>query len=118
MKRIFPSLALLCIASTATFGQTASAASALPADAAPASAATLDNDGPITHGLRVFTVGHSFHAWVAPYLLRLCQSAGMNDAQMGLMSLGGSTVDDCCGILHDPPIRKGEPTAPTSRRKR
>jgi hypothetical protein len=61
-----------------------------------------DSNGPITHGLRVFTVGHSFHAWVGHLLLELARSAGYNDAQMGVMSLGGSTVLECWQIPNAP----------------
>ena len=51
---------------------------------------------PITNGLRVFTVGHSFHAWVSPLLLELAQSAGIPDHKiMGVMAVGGSTVLQC-----------------------
>jgi len=54
---------------------------------------------PIKNGLRVFTVGHSFHAWVAPLLLELAQSAGISDHKIaGVMGVGGSTVLQCWDV--------------------
>ena len=48
---------------------------------------------PITKGQRVFTVGHSFHTWVAPILDEIAKSAGISDHHVaGVWFLGGSTV--------------------------
>lgn len=51
--------------------------------------------GPITHGLRILTVGHSFHWWVNGLVIEMARSAGMNDTKGGVMALGGSTVLQC-----------------------
>jgi hypothetical protein len=67
--------------------------------------------GPIMHGLRVFTVGHSFHAWVGPILRQVAVLAGMPDHQMEVMSLGGSTVEECWEIP-DVKDRKPSPKTP------
>ena len=42
-------------------------------------------------GLRVFTCGHSFHAWIGQNLSELAQSAGISNHQVvGVSMLGGS----------------------------
>lgn len=44
-------------------------------------------------GLRVYTAGHSFHAWVAPMVRDIAQMAGIKDhAVAGVTSVGGSSV--------------------------
>ncbi len=46
-------------------------------------------------GLRIFTCGHSFHAWVPPLLEDLAKSAGISGHQtVGVSSLGGSRAID------------------------
>jgi hypothetical protein len=95
-KSLSSAFLVLCFGAGVAFGQTPAAS---PADAA----------GPINHGLRVFTVGHSFHAWVGGLLLQLARSAGYNDAQMGVMSLGGSTVLECWQIPNAPKRPKQPP---------
>jgi len=46
---------------------------------------------PITHGLRVFTCGHSFHSWVAPTLKELADAAGLRGHEVaGVQAVGGS----------------------------
>jgi len=48
---------------------------------------------PITKGQRVFTCGHSFHAWVGPLLGIVAQRAGIKDHQVvGVSMIGGSRV--------------------------
>ena len=49
-------------------------------------------------GLRVFTVGHSFHVWTAPMLGELAGAAGIEGHEVASMSLGGSTVKNCWDI--------------------
>ena len=72
---------------------------ACPAFAQPAGSTDAVSVGPITKGLRVFTVGHSFHVWVAPILFKIAQSAGIPDHQIaGILDLGGSTVLDCWDV--------------------
>lgn len=45
------------------------------------------------NGLRVFTVGHSFHVWVAPLLNQMALAAGLTEHKIaGVSSIGGSTV--------------------------
>src|SRR5579862_8580637 len=44
-------------------------------------------------GLRVFTCGHSFHAFTPPILSDIAKSAGIKDHEAaGLLSIGGSRV--------------------------
>ena len=73
--------------------------------------------GPIMHGLRVFTVGHSFHAWVAPLLSEVVFMAGMPDHQMEVLSVGGSTVETCWKIpgVKDPTANPNFPRVNTAR---
>lgn len=97
MKSITSFFVLLFCCASLAFGQ------------APATAPSAADSAPITHGLRVFTVGHSFHAWVGHMLLEVAQAAGMKDAQMGLMSLGGSTVLECWQIPNTPNRKKLPP---------
>ena len=48
---------------------------------------------PIAKGQRVFTCGHSFHAWVGPLLGIVAQRAGIKDHQVvGVSMIGGSRV--------------------------
>jgi hypothetical protein len=48
---------------------------------------------PITKGQRVFTIGHSFHFWVAPLLAEVAKSAGIEGHQIvGVNFIGGSRV--------------------------
>src|SRR6202044_2219547 len=48
---------------------------------------------PITKGQRVFTCGHSFHAWVPGIVADLCKKADISDhVQIGISSIGGSQV--------------------------
>lgn len=48
---------------------------------------------PSDAGLRVFTCGHSFHAWVAGMLRDMAASAGIKNHQVvGVSSIGGSLV--------------------------
>jgi hypothetical protein len=63
---------------------------------------------PITGGQRVFTCGHSFHAFVYPLLAEMAKSAGIADHQMaGSSRIGGSRV-----IQHwDVPEEKNEAKA-------
>jgi hypothetical protein len=57
-------------------------------DAKPAGQAT-----PITHGLRVFTCGHSFHYWIPDILSDMAKSAGIKGHEaVGLSAIGGSRV--------------------------
>lgn len=57
-----------------------------PAPAQPALAAP-------PAGLRVYTAGHSFHAWVAPMVRDIAQLAGIKDHTVaGVSSVGGSSV--------------------------
>ena len=60
---------------------------------------------PITQGLRVFTCGHSFHAWVADLLVEMAEGAGISGHQkVGLSSIGRSPA-----IFHwDVPEEKNE----------
>ncbi len=45
------------------------------------------------NGLRVFTCGHSFHAWVADILSEIAMSAGISNHQVvGVSSIGASTA--------------------------
>jgi len=85
MKKLTSYFALLCCSAAVTFAQTSDTSS-----------------GPITHGLRVFTVGHSFHSWVGQILLEMAKAAGMNDARMNVTYLGGSTVLECWQIPNLP----------------
>jgi len=55
---------------------------------------------PVPKGLRVLTVGHSFHAWVGPLLKGVVASAGIQGHEANVMSLGGSTVLQCWDIPH------------------
>ncbi len=49
--------------------------------------------GHVSNGLRIFVTGHSFHVFVAPMLAELVLAAGIEGhEQVGLQSLGGSTV--------------------------
>ncbi len=59
-----------------------------PAADAPATA------GPVTTGQRVFTCGHSFHAfWINPILADMAQGAGITGHQtVGISKIGGSRV--------------------------
>ena len=63
---------------------------------APLTAARADESvstAPVPAGLRVFTCGHSFHAWVAPILADLADSAGIKEHRLaGVSSIGGSRV--------------------------
>jgi hypothetical protein len=67
----------------------------LPA-AEPCRAANPNGDqssAPITHGLRVFTCGHSFHVFVYRLLAEIAKSAGIKDHQpVGTSRIGGSRV--------------------------
>jgi hypothetical protein len=48
---------------------------------------------PITKGLRVFTIGHSFHYWVADILAETARSAGIEGHKVvGVNFIGGSRV--------------------------
>ena len=68
-----------------------------------------ESTAPITNGLRVLTVGHSFHAWVAPMLLEMARSAGIPDPKVaGVMGVGGSTVLQCWDV----PNAKDRPNQP------
>jgi hypothetical protein len=58
-------------------------------------------------GLRVFTVGHSFHAWVSPLIAQLAASAGIQRHNAQVMGLGGSRVLDCWAIP-----KPGQPKQP------
>src|SRR5215475_4705425 len=52
-----------------------------------------NSTGPIAHGLRVFSCGHSFHVFVPGILADMAKKAGIKDhKQVGLSSLGGSRV--------------------------
>jgi hypothetical protein len=52
-----------------------------------------ESDPPITTGQRVFTIGHSFHVWVAPMLEEMAKSAGIQGHEIaGISSIGGSTI--------------------------
>ena len=60
---------------------------------AAAPAAVEDDRGPVTHGLRVFSCGHSFHVFVPGVLNDLAKGAGIKDHQLaGLSGIGGSRV--------------------------
>ncbi len=67
--------------------------------------------GPIGTGLRVFTVGHSFHAWVGGLLANVAELAGIKGHEAQVMSLGGSTVEECWEIP-DVKDRKPSPKTP------
>jgi len=95
MTRISSFFVLLYCSASLAFAQTPAAPPAGGTDVAGLT-------GPIMHGLRVFTVGHSFHAWVGHYILEFAQAAGMKDARMAVMGLGGSTVLDCWQIPNTP----------------
>jgi hypothetical protein len=57
---------------------------------------------PVTHGLRVFTCGHSFHAWVADNLYEIAMSAGINNHQLvGVSMIGGATVLQHWNVLDE-----------------
>ena len=58
----------------------------------------IPKTGPIMTGLRVFTVGHSFHAWVGSILAGVAAQAGIKDHKWQIMSLGGSQVEECWEI--------------------
>jgi hypothetical protein len=48
---------------------------------------------PITHGLRVFSCGHSFHYWIPGILSGMARSAGIEGHEaVGLSAIGGSRV--------------------------
>lgn len=65
-----------------------SAPATAPTAAAPTAAAPV-----ATHGLRVFTAGHSFHVPMAAILNQIAKSAGLADhAVGGPQMIGGSTV--------------------------
>lgn len=53
---------------------------------------------PNSEGLRVLTVGHSFHIWTAPMLAEFANAAAINGHETLQMSLGGSTVKNCWDI--------------------
>jgi hypothetical protein len=74
----------------------------------PSQSAAAANPG--DSGLRVFTVGHSFHAWVAPIVAELTEEAGIKNHQVaGVMMVGGSTVLKCWNL---PNAREKNPTNP------
>ncbi|MCK9590330.1 MAG: hypothetical protein WC076_13920 [Terrimicrobiaceae bacterium] len=62
----------------------------------PMSSASPDPSLP--KGLRVFTVGHSFHVWVWGVLANMAESAGIQGHDRKAMYFGGSTVLDCWNI--------------------
>ena len=52
-----------------------------------------ENDQPITQGQRVFTIGHSFHTWVAPMLTEMANAAGIKGHEVaGISYIGGSVI--------------------------
>lgn len=53
---------------------------------------------PIKEGLRVLTVGHSFHVWIGPMIVELAGLAGIKGHESGSMGFGASTVLDCWNI--------------------
>jgi hypothetical protein len=70
---------------------------AAPAADAPATA------GPITTGQRVFTCGHSFHAfWINPILADMAQGAGITGHEtVGVSKIGGSRVIQHWNVADD-----------------
>ena len=55
--------------------------------------AAAQSPAPPPAGVRVFTTGHSFHAWVAPILADIARQAGITDhVNAGVAPLGGSSV--------------------------
>jgi len=119
MKRIALVFALGAALACPTFAQPAGSTNAASASPPPgagdggAAAVSLD---PITKGLRVFTVGHSFHVWVARIVLEMAQSAGIQDHQVaGLMGVGGSTVLQCWDVP-DMKSKKKQPPENTAKK--
>lgn len=51
------------------------------------------SSAPVTTGQRVFTAGHSFHAWIQPWLQDVADSAGIKGHEsLGSSMIGGSKV--------------------------
>lgn len=66
----------------------ATAGHAAPVVPAPAAAAP-----PVTHGLRIYSTGHSFHFGFPPALAEIALGAGLADHRtVGISSIGGSHV--------------------------
>ncbi|MGB8170429.1 MAG: hypothetical protein WCF18_23200 [Chthoniobacteraceae bacterium] len=60
---------------------------------AGASAEPAAPAAPLPEGLRVFTCGHSFHAWAAKMIADMAEGAGIKGHQLaGVSSIGGSRV--------------------------
>ncbi|MBA3937964.1 MAG: hypothetical protein H0X38_10915 [Planctomycetes bacterium] len=59
--------------------------------------------GPVTTGQRVFTCGHSFHAfWINPILADMAQSAGITGHEtVGISKIGGSRVIQHWNVADD-----------------
>ena len=56
-------------------------------------ASRADEAVPLPAGLRVFTCGHSFHAWAGRMIADLAESAGIKEHKLaGISSIGGSRV--------------------------
>jgi len=83
IKLIIPAYMLIFLGALIPLGSAATADTPALAEQA--------QTGPISIGLRVFTCGHSFHAWVAPYILEMAESANLKGAAIaGVSSIGGS----------------------------
>ena len=73
------------------------AASVFGQDSAPAKSATA-----ITQGVRIYSVGHSFHVFMPPILQDIAQAAGItNHTRVGLSSIGGSRVIQHWDVVDD-----------------
>jgi hypothetical protein len=60
-------------------------------------------------GLRVFTVGHSFHIWLSPLLAAEVAEAGMQGHEAKSMGLAGSTVIECWDVPNSKNTHKQPP---------
>lgn len=61
---------------------------------------------PIQKGLRVFTCGHSFHVFTYPQVRQMAEAAGLQQAEAGLSSIGGSMVQKHWLVADDKNLAK------------
>jgi hypothetical protein len=81
-----------CLAALAPLAVMAATAGSAPATR-PGKVAAYDPPGGVPEGLRIFVAGHSFHTFISAGLEREAKAAGIRNQSVGVLFIGGSTVD-------------------------